>query len=182
METERREVRYIPEWSIVRLDDGRIGILSHRAERGDPMVLVEQSGVRLKQSDELEIIEMTGVAALRRAAFLRRHERTPELGGILYTYLVQGAEALMALQALDDQFAFGEEWQEEDRQELLDWFSVEAAGDLSRRIREILDRPGGLSPVGTLTTLDFLGWEHLRDYPITAEMAQEWICDGENGD
>jgi len=51
------QAKHIQEWSIVRLPDGRIGVLSHHATAGRSLVLLENgSGVEIKNTTELECV------------------------------------------------------------------------------------------------------------------------------
>lgn len=52
------QAKHIQEWSIVRLPDGRVGVLSHHAPTGRSIVLVtlEDVAVEIKNSTELECV------------------------------------------------------------------------------------------------------------------------------
>lgn len=84
-------------------------------------------------------------------------------------HLALGAAAYVLLEALDEIVAFGEEWQEGDAEEMVEWLSREATGTLAGAIREFLDTPG-YNPIfdeeGTLLTT---GWDNVADEPLTTE-------------
>jgi hypothetical protein len=64
-------LRHIPEWSVVRLDDGRVGVKGRWGVRGKALVTVGELGVELSKDDRVEVLAYpadTAAAWVRRAA------------------------------------------------------------------------------------------------------------------
>ena len=56
MQDRKLKVQYLSDWSLVRLADGRVGVLTKRGEVGR-VTLPGQTGVDVSLDDELELIK-----------------------------------------------------------------------------------------------------------------------------
>ena len=79
------QAKHIQEWSIVRLPDQRMGVLSHHASKGKSIVLLEgRAGVEIKNDAELECV-VTAAIGMQEYLSLKYSEgnltkRAPDLG------------------------------------------------------------------------------------------------------
>jgi hypothetical protein len=69
-----RQARNVSNWSVVKLEDGRIGVLTHRTGSGKPHVkLSPEYAIEINKNTEVEVIVTPALLAM---AYLESLEET----------------------------------------------------------------------------------------------------------